>query len=39
MLKWIADYLGTAEKELLQELIDTRSYKITWQDYDWSLNH
>jgi len=39
MLKWIVDYLGTAEKELLQELIDTRSYKITWQDYDWSLNH
>ena len=40
MLKWVCGFVNNAdESRVLQELIDTKQFKIVWQDYDWSLNH
>ena len=40
MLRWVCGFINnTDEGRVLQELIDTKQFKIVWQDYDWSLNH
>ena len=40
MLKWICGFINQTESgRVLEELIDTNQYKISWQSYDWSLNH
>ena len=40
MLRWVCGFISnTDEGRVLQELIDTKQFKIVWQGYDWSLNH
>ena len=40
LLKWIVSHLGDNNKgRYIDQLIDSGSYKISWLDYDWSLNH
>ena len=40
VLTWILGFIShTDEGQVLEELIDKKQYKISWQGYDWSLNH